>query len=93
MHYKIKQMTKRTDYRFMDYDFAIKNGFDINDYETVYEGETGPETNVYLVLEDLFTIFNIERPEDFKGHSLSTSDIVELDGVNYYCDFVGWKKL
>ena len=44
-------------------------------------------------LEELFKIFNIKIPEDFKGHSLSVSDIVEIDGKNYYCDFVGWEEL
>ena len=93
MKYKIKQLTKRNDYRFMQYDFAIKNGFNLNDYETTYEGEINLNSNINNTLEDLFYIFNVERPEDFHGHSLSTSDVVELDGINYYCDWAGWKKL
>ena len=93
MHYKIKQLTNRNDYRFMDYDFAVKHGFDLNDYEVTYEGEIDAQGSVYKALEDLFTIFNVERPEDFKGHSLSVSDVVELDGKNYYCDFVSWREL
>ena len=93
MKYKIKQITKINDYRFMDYDFAMKNGFNLNDYETTYEGEIESDKTPTAILEDLFYVFNMERPEDFRGHSLSTSDVVELDGVNYYCDWVGWKKL
>ena len=94
MKYKIKQIKNRNDYRFMNYDFAIKNGFNLNDYETVYEGHILKENgSINNTLETLFQIFNINRPEDFHGHSLSTSDVVELDGVNYYCDFAGWVKL
>ena len=29
-------------------------------------------------LEDIYTRFNIDHPKDFKGHSLSVSDIVVL---------------
>ena len=42
-------------------------------YDTVFDGEVDGDT-----LEDVFRTFNIERPEDFKGRSLSVSDIVEV---------------
>ena len=44
-------------------------------------------------LEELFKIFNIKRAKDFEGRSMSISDIVEVDGKNYYCDDIGWKEL
>ena len=44
-------------------------------------------------LEELFEIFNVRRPKDFERRSMSISDIVEIDGKNYYCDFVGWEEL
>jgi len=90
MKYKIKQIKdlKQCDYSFEWWDWA-KDKFTLNDYEVVYEGEIdGVSPND--VLERLFVIFNINHPEDFKGHSLSVSDVVELEGVNYYCDNVGW---
>jgi len=93
MHYKIKQIKdiKNCDYSFEWWDWA-KEKFSLNDYEVVYEGEIqGDDPNV--VLEELFEIFNIRHPEDFRGHSLSVSDVVELDGVNYYCDSTGWVTL
>ena len=92
MKYKIKQIKNRNDYRFMDYDYAKEHGLSLEDYDVVYEGEV-EEGPVNKVLEDLFVEFNINHPADFRGHSLSTSDIVELDGINYYCDFAGWVKL
>ena len=49
------------------------------------------------ILEDLFRVFNVERPDDFQGHSLSVSDIVKLyDGTveeYWYCDSFGWSLL
>ena len=45
----------------------------------------------------MYEIFNLNRPGDFTGHSLSASDIVALkqDGVvsYHYCDSVGFKEL
>ena len=95
MNYKIKQLKniRDCDYAFEWWDWA-KDQFSLNDYEVVYEGELNPNNNKpEAVLDTLFEIFNISRPEDFKGHSLSVSDVVELDGVNYYCDSVGWVKV
>lgn len=93
MHYKLKQLKdlKNCDYAFSWWEMA-KDKFDINDYEVVYEGDIeGTKPN--QILETLFEIFNIRHPEDFHGHSLSVGDVVELDGVDYYCDSIGWINL
>lgn len=45
------------------------------------------------VLNDLFEMFNINRPDDFKGWSLSVSDIIQLNDKLYFCDTFGWKEL
>ena len=93
MKYKIKQI-KDVDncaYAFKHYEWA-KNVIDLNDYEVVYEGELDcPE--MPNALEELFEIFNNKRPKDFERRSMSISDVVEIDGKNYYCDFVGWEEL
>ena len=48
-------------------------------------------------LNELYETFNIRRPEDFRGHSLSVSDIVALkqNGVVscHYVDSWGFKEL
>ncbi len=50
-------------------------------------------------LENVFQMFNTERPSDFKGHSLSVSDIVEVTESElvapgfYFCDTFGFKKV
>ena len=48
-------------------------------------------------LDDIYTRFNIDRPEDFTGHSLSVSDIIVLrqqGGVScHYVDSFGFQEL
>lgn len=48
-------------------------------------------------LEDIYTRFNIDHPEDFKGHSLSVSDVVVLhekgSDTAYYVDSIGFKEV
>ena len=93
MKYKIKQIkdVENCAYAFKHYEWA-KNVLDLNDYEVVYEGELDcPE--MPNALEELFEIFNNKRPKDFERRSMSISDVVEIDGKNYYCDFVGWVEL
>ena len=104
MKYKIKQLPidvvkeKDLSYLFLNYSYASKNGFDLNDYDVVYEGDIeleDPQQKVHVenYLEHLFYIFNVDHPQDYKGRSLSVSDVVELDGKNYYCDSADWKLI
>lgn len=93
MKYKILQLKDLhdCDYSFEGWDWA-KDRFNINDYKVVYEGEIEGNSN-YACLEKLFEIFNIRHPEDFRGHSLSVSDIVILDDGYWYCDSWGWTDI
>lgn len=66
-----------------------------NYYEVIYEYEENTTlSNEELLDTVIWPKFNRgtspKTPDDFKGHSLSTSDIVELDGKLYYCDSFGW---
>ena len=49
------------------------------------------------VLEELYVQFNLYHPADFKGHSLSVSDVVALkrDGqaCAFFVDRIGFKEL
>ena len=95
MEYKIKQIKdlKNCDYAFEHYDWC-KDKINLNDYKVVYEGVIIPnEGPIENTLEELFEIFNIDHPKDYTGRSLSVSDIVEIDGENYFCDAFGWIKL
>ena len=63
-------------------------------YKKVYEGDFEEKKNSNLpVTEQLYVMFNISRPEDFKGHSLSLSDIIIVDGQQYFCDDCGFKAI
>ena len=61
-----------------------------NIYSKVYEGYIKDSDTI---LDDIYYKFNMKHPEDFKGHSLSVSDVVELDGKFYYCDSYGWTEI
>ena len=93
MKYRIKQIkdVENCAYAFKRYEWA-KNVLDLNDYEVVYEGELDC-SEMPNALEELFEIFNVKRPKDFERRSMSISDVVEIDGKNYYCDFIGWEEL
>lgn len=96
MQYSIFQIKDIEDcsYSFMPWSFAEKHDFKFTDYSFIYNGVINSNDPDYI-LEKLFISFNVNRPEDFKGHSLSMSDLVELadeDGSisYYYCDSFGW---
>jgi hypothetical protein len=63
----------------------------------VYAGDLKNAGDTQDRLDDLYQTFNIDRPEDFGGHSLSVSDIVALrqNGVVscHYVDSRGFKEL
>ena len=69
-------------------------------YSAVYEGSLdGTESGktAQQVLDGLFEKFNIAHPDDFRGHSMSVSDVVVLqeNGVEkaYYVDSLGFKEV
>ena len=85
--YQIKDDSPGENYAFMNMSFIESHGMQIKkeDYKLVYVGELLGNTS----LDDIFERFNIDRPEDFRGHSLSVSDIVVLnDGEKVTAHFV-----
>ena len=81
---------------FESWDMLNKTcGFSKLCYKKVYEGEVRPTAGaeVSQVLDSIFEAFNLHHPEDFRGHSLSVSDVVELNGTWYYCDSEGWVNI
>ena len=58
-------------------------------YEVVYVSPLPPYKDQTMLLEGLYEKFNLDRPSDFHGHSLSVSDIVALKTGNIVsCHFV-----
>lgn len=70
-------------------------------YDLVYSGALSPtlaaRRTPEAILEGLYTRFNLNRPDDFRGHSLSVSDVIalNLNGQTecYYTDSFGFYKL
>jgi len=63
-------------------------------YDKVFDGSVEAQN-----LEDVYRIFNIDKPEDYRGRSLSVSDVVEIIASEsekpgcYYCDSIGFKEI
>ena len=62
-------------------------------YDLVFDGKVDCKD-----LEDVYRMFNTEHPEGFRGHSLSVSDVIEVqdqDGENSFCfcDSFGFREV
>ena len=99
--FQIYQLPSGDEYhgvRFESMDRLKADGVQLNkdDYALVYEGEVG-EFRGNATLEALYTQFNIDHPEDFRGHSLSVSDVIviSVDGKDtaYFCDSFGFTEM
>ena len=68
------------------------------DYDLVYSAEISAKGRIKEeVLEDIYTVFNVEHPVDFKGRSISTSDVIVMangdEQTAHYCDNFGFKEI
>ena len=74
----------------------IKGTKDVNAaaYDRVYDGKMD-----CISLENIYQKFNVDHPADYKGRSLSVSDVVEIresDTLNpgfYFVDSIGFKSI
>ena len=94
--YQLKQDDSTRDFRFEPYDRLQAAGLTVDptNYVFVYSGQLGKDET----LDTIFERFNISRPADFTGHSLSVSDVVSLNrgGVEtaHYVDSgAGYKEV
>ena len=93
--YQLKGGNETLDYRFEPLDSIHRNGLSVKpeNYELVYEAPMTAKDN----LESIYTRFNVDRPADFTGHSLSVSDIVVLHqngkDTAHYCDRFGFSQV
>lgn len=90
---RIYQVNKANfrEWGFMRYEWFKDHGhkkMNRDMYDLVWEGETEADG-----LEDVFEQFNLHRPDDFEGHSLSVSDLVERDDGLYFVDSIGFKPV
>ena len=90
--YQIKGAPETRDYRFEAYESLQEAGLavDRQNYDLVHTAPLDGKTT----LEDIYRTFNLDRPADFTGHSLSVSDIVVLTRSGkeeaHYCDSFGF---
>ena len=100
--YQIKDGEEYRDARFENFARLESNNIKLNidDYDLKYDSDYPDnlrnEENE-IVLESIFEKFNIDRPDDFKGHSLSVSDVVVLtdeygEDKAFFCDSFGFRE-
>jgi len=93
--YQIKSGDETRDYRFEPFDRLQATGRSVDraNYDLVYTAPLDSKTT----LEDIYRTFNIDHPADFKGHSLSVSDVVVLHqggkDTAHYCDSFGFQQV
>ena len=93
--YQLKREDATRNYRFEPYDRLHAAGLAVDSahYEPVYTAPLTPG----MTLEDIYTRFNIDHPQDFKGHSLSVSDVVVMQqggqSTAHYVDSFGYKTV
>ena len=97
--YQIRRGGELDAYRFMNYDYLQSKGVtpERGGYDAIYTGGLADYGNARTNLDMIYQRFNVDHPADFKGHSLSVSDIVALkqNGVVscHYVDSIGFREL
>ena len=93
--YQINETSDAGEFMFESKAYMDRMGIELtrDKYDLVYVAPWDESMD----LEKIFTKFNIDRPADFKGHSLSMSDIVLIheNGENtaHYVDTIGFAEL
>ena len=89
--YQLKNSPENHAIRFEGYSLAEKHGEPANpeNYDLVYSGSLD-EFEDENKLEAIYTKFNLDRPEDFRGHALSVSDIIVMNDEANYVDSYGF---
>ena len=75
--YQIRRGGELDAYRFMNYDYLQSKGVtpERGGYDAIYTGGFMDYGNVRTNLDMIYQRFNVDHPADFKGHSLSVSDL------------------
>lgn len=93
--YQLKDTEEARDIHFMGMDYLESKGIVVKkeNYDLLYTAPLEEGTS----LEDIYTRFNIDRPADFRGHSLSVSDVVVLhqngENTSHYVDSFGYREV
>ena len=93
--FQLKDTEEARDIHFMGMDYLESKGIAVTkeNYDLLYTAPLEEGTS----LEDIYTRFNIDRPADFRGHSLSVSDVVVLhhngENTSHYVDSFGYREV
>ena len=93
--YQLKDTEEARDIHFMGMDYLESKGIAVtkDNYDLLYTAPLEEGTS----LEDIYTRFNIAHPADFRGHSLSVSDVVVFhqngEITSHYVDSFGYREV
>ena len=93
--YQLKDTEESRDIHFMGLEYLESKGIAVTreNYDLLYTAPLEEDTS----LEDIYTRFNIDCPADFRGHSLSVSDVVVLhqngENTSHYVDSFGYREV
>jgi hypothetical protein len=101
--YQLKGGDETRDYRFESLENLQKHGLSVSrsNYKLVYAdtlyGTIESADEARFTLNEIYDEFNNDPPEDFKGHSVSVSDVIVLKYGNnistHYVDVTGFEGL
>ncbi|MBR0171731.1 MAG: DUF4316 domain-containing protein [Lachnospiraceae bacterium] len=95
----LKEMEATEDLHFRSVGELRRQGMEpeADHYEIIYTEPLPPSKDRDVFLEDTFRRFNLDRPESFRGHSLSVSDIVAIrqngEITAHFVDTIGFQEL
>ena len=93
--YQLKDTEEARDIHFMGMEYLESKGLAVTreNYNLLYTAPLEEGTS----LEDIYTRFNIDRPADFRGHSIFVSDVVVLhqngENTSHYVDSFGYREV
>ena len=94
--YQLRQEPQTQRLLFAFYD-SVKGNVKKSNYDLVYTSSLKPGTNVSDTLDSIYERFNLYPPKDFKGHSLSVSDVIVLHqngrDTAHYVDLSGFRNV
>lgn len=93
--FQLKDDEKLRDYHFSNSKYLKNHGMyiDRENYDRVYRGRLQENET----LDDIYKRFNVDHPQDFRGHSLSVGDIISIkkDGAitTHFVDSFGYTEV
>lgn len=93
--YQLKDVEETSEFRFesMEYMRELRFKVEKDNYDLIYSAPLSEK----MTLEEIFQTFNLKRPEDFQGHSLSMSDVIVLhkngEATAHYIDRFGFEEV